>query len=390
MLALTIILVSLALLGHAAFWLGLMNRWHAVGLARPIVKGVLLVLYATSVAIPLAVLYYLAESVPVNGQPNAGLAAATTYVGFCAVFGLLHLTVWARRRWRARRPPRGVQLIRTRVVDLQSQSGVPLARGPRAHAFSFFPGNQLWRLHVNEFAVELPRLPAALAGLSICHWSDLHFSGRIDKAYYHEVVRLTNQTSPDLIAPSGDICDSLATIDWIVEILAPAQARLGKFFILGNHDLRTRAVDRVRSAMREAGFTDVAGKRVRIHDGQIEISGDERPWFDTTFEPSPADSSTGKRLRMLLAHTPDRMPWARAQGFDLMLAGHTHGGQIRLPLVGPLVCPSWHGVKYADGFFSEPPTLLHVSRGTGSLLPLRFHCPPEFTKLILRQAKARA
>ncbi len=68
-----------------------------------------------------------------------------------------------------------------------------------------------------------------------------------------------------------------------------------------------------------------------------------------------------------------------------MLAGHTHGGQVRFPLVGPIVCPSWHGTKYASGFFHEPPTLLHVSRGTGSYFPYRLNCRPEITKLVLRR-----
>src|SRR5262249_5702051 len=92
----------------------------------------------------------------------------------------------------------------------------------------------------------------------------------------------------------------------------------------------------------------------------------------------------GPLLKILLAHTPDQITWARRLGFDLMLAGHTHGGQIRFPLIGPVVCPSWHGTRYSAGFYDEPPTLLHTSRGTASLMPLRWNCRPEITKLTLR------
>ncbi len=387
MLPLAIALVALALVGHAAFWVGVMNRWHALGFRRPLVKCVLLLLYLALIAIPPALFLSLRESPP-SDRWTSELNGAMAYVAFCVAFGAMQIPLWALRRWRSRRLPLGVQIKRNRVVDVARHLGFSLARGPRARAFCCLPGNQLWQLHVSEFSVGLPRLPRALDGLSICHWSDLHLSGRVDQAYYHEVVRLTNDIDVDLIALSGDICDVTRCIDWIPETLGPAKARLGKYFILGNHDLRTKAVGRVRDAMREAGFTDVANRREKIDGGQIAIAGDERPWFKTPLEPADAPGEPRERpLKILLSHTPDRLRWARAHDFDLMLAGHTHGGQIRFPIIGPVICPSLHGVKYAAGFFDEPPTLLHVSRGTGSLLPLRLNCPPEITKLVLHRAQ---
>ena len=102
------------------------------------------------------------------------------------------------------------------------------------------PGNQLFHLVVDEEQIELTRLPPELAGISILHLSDFHFSGRVELAYFHEVVRIANELEPDLIAVTGDICDAAATIDWIEDIFGRLAAPLGKFFILGNHDLRTR------------------------------------------------------------------------------------------------------------------------------------------------------
>jgi uncharacterized protein len=197
-------------------------------------------------------------------------------------------------------------------------------------------------------------------------------------------VRLTNEIGADLIALTGDVCDQARYIDWIPETLSPAVARLGKFFILGNHDLRTHDVDRLRAALGEAGFTDLGGRCEILHDRQIVIAGDERPWFKSVPRLPDPTVLPDSVLRILLSHTPDQLRWARAEGFDIMMAGHTHGGQIRFPLVGAVLCPSWHGIKYASGFYYEPPTMLHVSRGTGSLLPLRLNCPPEITKLVLR------
>jgi predicted MPP superfamily phosphohydrolase len=85
----------------------------------------------------------------------------------------------------------------------------------------------------------------------------------------------------------------------------------------------------------------------------------------------------------LLAHSPDQLSWARRGDGDLMLAGHTHGGQIRLPLIGPVFSPTRDGVQFAAGLFHAPPTILNVSRGLSAELPLRMNCAPEIIHLTL-------
>jgi hypothetical protein len=82
--------------------------------------------------------------------------------------------------------------------------------------------------------------------------------------------------------------------------------------------------------------------------------------------------------------TLDNLPRSRRQGIDLMLSGHVHGAQVRLPLIGSVVVPSRYGLRYDGGTFHEPPTVLHVSRGPGAEQPLRYHCRPEVTRLVLR------
>jgi predicted MPP superfamily phosphohydrolase len=118
----------------------------------------------------------------------------------------------------------------------------------------------------------------------------------------------------------------------------------------------------------------------------VILAGDEQPWFGTAPDLSTAPSPE-EAFRILVAHTPDRYPWAQEHGFGLMLAGHNHGGQIRIPLLGPIVSPSRYGVKYASGVFHEPPTTLHVSRGLSALHLLRFNCQPELTKLVLTRGE---
>jgi predicted MPP superfamily phosphohydrolase len=87
---------------------------------------------------------------------------------------------------------------------------------------------------------------------------------------------------------------------------------------------------------------------------------------------------------LLVSHTPDNFHWAVREGYDLVLSGHTHGGQVRLPLIGPVFAPSLHGTRYASGTFARGSTMLHVSRGVSGIHPLRWFCRPEISLLTLR------
>ena len=120
------------------------------------------------------------------------------------------------------------------------------------------------------------------------------------------------------------------------------------------------------------------------------MAGNELPWFppaaDLSQAPPPAPDGP---LRIVLAHSPDQIAWAQSADVDLMLAGHTHGGQIRLPLLGPIFVPSRWGVHYASGLFHAAPTTMHVSRGVSAEFPVRVGCPPELAHLVLRSPAAK-
>jgi predicted MPP superfamily phosphohydrolase len=163
--------------------------------------------------------------------------------------------------------------------------------------------------------------------------------------------------------------------------LGRLRARYGVYFVLGNHDRRPGEA-RVRRELSGCGLVDLGGRSLTVQAGscRLLLAGDERPWFGAAPQ---LDGWAAAELRILLAHTPDRYPWARQQRFDLMLAGHTHGGQVQLPLIGPVVSPSIFGTQYASGVFDEPPTVMHVSRGVSGEHPLRWNCPPELAQLTL-------
>jgi len=191
--------------------------------------------------------------------------------------------------------------------------------------------------------------------------TDLHFSGRLQRRYFEEIIRHTNELQSDIIAVTGDIVDKAPCIDWLPHTLGQLKAPLGVYFILGNHDLRVDA-SVVRKTLCDAGLIDMGGRWtvIDVRGEQLLLAGNE-----------------------LLAHTPDQFSWARQNGFDLLLAGHNHGGQFQFPPIGPFVAPSRFGVKYAAGTFYQQPTVMHVSRGISALVPIRFNCRPEVTGIEL-------
>jgi predicted MPP superfamily phosphohydrolase len=237
--------------------------------------------------------------------------------------------------------------------------------------------------------VPIAGLAEELSGLRIVHLSDLHLSCRVEPAFFLEVMREVNLLKPDLVLLTGDVFDKVDCLAWIEEILAPLQAADGKFFILGNHDNRLSDVFAARRAIEATGFADLGGKSqtVAIRGKLVCLTGNERPWFtaETLEDLCPVDVSE-KPLKILLSHSPDQFGWAHKRAFDLMLCGHTHGGQIQFPFIGPVVCPSWYGVRYAEGLFVESKPVLHVSRGLSGLFPLRFNCRPAVDLLILEGA----
>ncbi len=146
--------------------------------------------------------------------------------------------------------------------------------------------------------------------------------------------------------------------------------------------------DRLRGVLRDQGLVDLGGRwiEVEVRGRPIVLAGNELPWLAPAADMTrcPKRDADGGPLRIVLSHSPDQISWAQAQDADLLLAGHTHGGQIRLPLIGPILAPSRVGVKYASGVFYAAPTIMHVTRGVSGELPIRLNCPPEMAHLILR------
>jgi predicted MPP superfamily phosphohydrolase len=393
-MAVAVALIILALLGHGLLWVGLINRLHASGLSRRRCDLATALGVLGGGLVPLLFLGPLSGPVAVLGGSRAFTVSwpGAAYVCLCWAAGLVAIQGWTRHHLLAR-PPAVLRSLQSRLHRV----GRPPAgeghddRGHDHHFLAHLPGNEMLQLDVVQRALEIQRLAAPLEGLRIAHLSDLHFSGRIGKAYFQEVVRLANELSPDLVAITGDLIDKEECIDWIPDTVGRLQSRYGAFFVLGNHDLWID-YQRLRQTLANCGLTDVGGRwlQVSVRGEPVVVAGNELPWFSppANLAAAPPRSADGRPLRLALCHSPDQFRWSQAHDVDLMLAGHTHGGQIRFPVIGAVVAPSWWGVRHACGTFHAPPTVMHVSRGISAKTPLRMNCPPELGCLVLHAPRA--
>lgn len=372
--------------GHLALMVATLNRVHSTGFPRKLLHGFDLLWLAVFWGLPVVVATHVISLRSGWAEPNFVTYMLAAYAAGSFGFFLWTVGVWVRRTWCAPPPP----LIEnhTSRVNLGERVKSPYGDALTA-ALGSIPGNQILDLHIQEKEVLISGLDSQLEGFTIAHLSDLHFTGQLNVACFEEIVHETNRFEPDLVALTGDIIDCVECLPWIVPTLEPLQAEFGKCFVLGNHDKRLPDPRQVRHALQQAGFQDLGGRSsvVYVRDFPILVGGNERPWFAHACDLQAARQRNGlhaqQSLTIALSHSPDPINWARQGGADLMLAGHTHGGQFRLPLLGPILSPSRYGVRFASGTFYLPPTVLHVSRGLSGTRQTRFRCPPELAILRL-------
>jgi hypothetical protein len=386
-----ITLILLAVVGHVSLWVAVINRLHATSVSGWLRKLTTVAGFACLLAVPAAsATLFLRSGLPALrlGEASPLMLAGLAYAALCWLVLALAAVGWVRRL--LRQPPQVLRYQRERVFRPRPEV-LPAVPQDKHHFLAHLPGNQILDLDLSEQALELPRLPAALDGLSLVHLADLHFTGRIGKSYFLEVVRLANELQPDLACVTGDLIDNPDCAGWLAEVLGRLDARFGVYFVLGNHDLDFGAAI-IRRELTAAGLIDLGSRwiEVSVRGRQVVLAGNELPWFPPAADlsrapPPPPDGP----LRIALAHSPDQIAWAQSADVDLLLTGHTHGGQIRLPPLGPIFAPSRWGVRYASGLFYAAPTTMHVSRGVSAEFPVRMACPPELAHLVLRSPAAK-
>jgi len=256
------------------------------------------------------------------------------------------------------------------------------------------------RLRVSPVKVSLPRLPQPLEGLRIAHLSDLHIKSQshpIPQEMARQAVELALAQKPDLVCLTGDLGQASRFIALAADLLRPLSAA-PVFAVMGNHDhdkmldseYTGPPEDRV-NAPQWREIAAQAGLRVLFNEHQplslrgqpiiICGAGDASCGFDDL--PRALHDDPRGALHLLLSHSPDIMDEPAVDWADLVLCGHTHGGQAKLPWLGTVWAPVWRDRRRSEGLFRVGEALCYVTRGVHAGIRTRFLCPPEVALLTL-------
>lgn len=245
--------------------------------------------------------------------------------------------------------------------------------------------------------------------LSILHLSDPHLTAR-SRALRRFLDRLADELpdTPDIVAATGDLIQDASGIDGIIDSFARIEARLGRYYVLGSHDyfasgfqnylryisgrrslIRARRLptERLEAGLQDKGWVSLSNRTEVLSTpaGRVRVAGIDDPYlgWDRT---DHIERRRDEVFAVGLVHSPDVVSEWVLNSFDVVLAGHTHGGQVRFPGIGAVVTNCTLPTGLAGGAHQVGDSWLHVSLGLGAgkFSPIRFNCRPEATLLRLR------
>lgn len=247
--------------------------------------------------------------------------------------------------------------------------------------------------------IDNPNIPKGFHGVKIVQFSDTHFGPNFPHKQQQILVNKINQLNPDIVVFTGDLIDKFG--EYVAEkkysqtILSQIHAPLGKYAVFGNHDRGGGGSYLYKEYMEKAGFTVLNNETKKIkaaNDEYITISG-----LDDFLLGKPKIHPTLKELRvedfnLLLVHEPDVVDQILEYPVDLQISGHSHGGQVQIPFIGPIITTSLAN-KYVEGLYSlegkRKPLQLYVNRGMGTTrMPVRFLSKPELSVFSLKRTSS--
>lgn len=246
-------------------------------------------------------------------------------------------------------------------------------------------------------SITIPNLPPAFRGFKIALMSDFHSSMIVSGKLISEAAHIAMSLKPDMIALTGDFLTGLMNgyrpryVDRLADAFELVSAPYGVYAVMGNHDIScgSKAMQKLEGSLTlKAGVQWLRNRNIEIRKGAdaFDLIGTDDYLSDSLdLEKSCKGLARGK-VRVMLSHNPDinELVTAARKRIDLILSGHTHGGQIMFPLIGAPQVPSRYGQKYRAGLIRDGERQTYVTRGVGHVLaPIRFNCPPEVTAITL-------
>ncbi|MGI8468374.1 MAG: metallophosphoesterase [Pyrinomonadaceae bacterium] len=244
--------------------------------------------------------------------------------------------------------------------------------------------NETNKLTVEKIAVNLKRLPKELDGFRIAQLSDLHHSPFTSLELINESIEIANRLAPEMFALTGDfVSHDTAYIAPVADALSRLKSEFGSFACLGNHDHWTNA-ELVTDLLRGEGITVLVneGLRLKVRGASFWLCGvDDLTLAKTDIKAALKDSREDE-MKILLAHNPKILYRAARRNVDLMLSGHTHGGQVKFREEEDKILLTR---KLSSGLYRRKNTQVYITRGIGTVVvPVRYRCPPEITLIELR------
>lgn len=278
-----------------------------------------------------------------------------------------------------------------RLLGYSSLSSLAVGSGILAYSYFF----EVENLELNDVKIKLPRLSSRFHDFRIIQLSDIHMGGWMNRSRLREVLNLVHTQTADLAVITGDFVfgrswsESLnIAADEFVSEIKRLTAEFQTLAVLGNHDHWTDA-GKVRAMLSRSGITELNNDVYTIKRGEdsLHIAGVDDVWEEKARLDIVMGKLPNSGAAILLAHEPDFADESSKEGrFCLQLSGHSHGGQVILPLLGPPILP-YLGRKYPSGLYKVREMWQYTNRGVGMIEPaIRLNCRPEITLITLKSA----
>ncbi len=277
-------------------------------------------------------------------------------------------------------------ITRRRFMKSSLKTGVLLYLGAFNYSLYYEPK----MIDITRLDIEIKRLPEKFENFTITQISDLHSGKFVNLDLIKKSVMLVNEQDSDIVMMTGDfiehICYREKHIRPCMQEIALIQSREGIYAVLGNHDHQSDA-KKITEELQRIGVKVLRNENTRLRRGNsaIQILGVDDLVEKKDNMRKTLSGVNASEVKILMSHSPDIAENYKLSGIDLLLSGHTHGGQVCFPFIGAPVNPSDYGQKFVSGLIKYNDIQMYVNRGIGvTIIPARFMCKPEITVFTLK------